>query len=109
MEYPSSRLRISTPCVTTSSIKGSTFILTEIEMDKENEHNYNNRLKEGVSSVYFNNLKSTINYKKDKNFFEFYYLDKLENPNFIYEGKLNFKPFFSSLRGNTNKINFSIC
>ena len=81
--------------------------INPLRLKIENEHNYNNRLKEGVSSVYFNNLKSTINYKKDKNFFEFYYLDKLENPNFIYEGKLNFKPFFSSLRGNTNKINFS--
>ena len=53
--------------------------INPLDLKIENEHNYNNLLKEGVSSVYFNNSKSNINYKKDKNFFEFYYLDKLEN------------------------------
>ena len=92
--------------------KDKKILYTKLSIDPfrlkvENEHKYSNELKEGISRIYFNKLKSTFNYKKGKNFFEFNYLDKLESPNFIYEGKLNFKPFFSSLRGNTNKINFS--
>ena len=39
--------------------------------------------------------------------FEFKFFDKLQNSEFSYTGKFNFKPFYSNITGNTNKINFS--
>ena len=73
----------------------------------QNEHNYNNEIKIGVSQFYYNNLKSIASYKGNKNFFEFNYSDKSEKPNFKYEGKINLKPFFSTFKGNINKLNLS--
>ena len=41
------------------------------------------------------------------NFFEFNFVDKLENPNFSYIGIFNLNPFYSSLNGKTQKIDLT--
>ena len=51
--------------------------------------------------------KSILNYKTNKNFFEFNYFDELDKKKFLYNGKLNFKPFYSTFEGDTEEINIS--
>jgi hypothetical protein len=41
----------------------------------------------------------------DKNIFIFNLFDNLENSNFLYEGEINFNPFYSKLTGTIKKIN----
>jgi hypothetical protein len=41
----------------------------------------------------------------NKNFFKFTYSEELLEPNFIYNGNINFKPFFSEFSGNLKEIN----
>ena len=55
----------------------------------------------------FNKDKSLINYKTNKNLFEFNYFNELENKKFLYKGKFNFNPFYSSIEGDTEEINLS--
>jgi hypothetical protein len=52
-------------------------------------------------------LKSVAEYKANKNYFEFKLLDKAQNSKFSYNGKLNFRPFYSTLDGSTSEINFT--
>ena len=63
----------------------------------ENIFNYKDDTKSGVATILFNKDKSFINYKTNKNFFEFNYLNELVGKKFLYKGKFNFKPFYSSL------------
>jgi len=78
-----------------------------INFQIENIFNYGNEINIGSATLLFNSDKSLINYKTNKNFFEFDYFNELENKKFLYEGKFNFKPFYSSLKGDTEEINFS--
>ncbi len=71
----------------------------ENELDKKNEN------KSGEARVIYNKSKSNISYIFNKNFFEFNFYDKLENSEFLYNGKFNLNPFFATLKGNTQKIN----
>jgi len=73
----------------------------------ENLFNYKDDIKSGSATILLNSDKSLINYKTNKNFLEFDYSNELENKKFFYKGKLNFKPFYSSLEGDTEEINFS--
>ena len=73
----------------------------------ENIFNYDQETKSGLANLFFNKKKSSVNYKINKNFFEFDYYDELEKKKFLYNGKLNFKPFFSTLDGDTEEINIS--
>ena len=73
----------------------------------ENIFNYDLETKSGLANLFFNKKKSSVNYKINKNFFEFDYYDELEKKKFLYNGKLNFKPFFSTLDGDTEEINIS--
>ena len=73
----------------------------------ENELDYNNTKKKGSTNFVFQRKKSRATYELNKNIFSFNYYDKLSDPNFIYEAKINLNPFFSNIRGNTNKINLS--
>jgi len=73
----------------------------------ENIFNYDEDSKSGLANLFFNKKKSLIDYKISKNFFEFNYYDELEKKKFFYNGKFNFKPFFSTLKGNTEEINIS--
>ena len=73
----------------------------------ENIFNYNNDAKSGSASLLFNKKKSMINYITNKNFFEFNYYDELDKQGFLFNGKFNFKPFYSTLDGNAEEINIS--
>ncbi len=73
----------------------------------ENMFDYNDGTKSGSATLHFNKKKSFLNYKSKKNFFEFNYYDELDEQKFLYKGKLNFKPFYSSLEGDTQEINIS--
>ena len=82
-------------------------LIKPFRLKVQNKHNYSFQTKKGVSQFYYNNLKSIASYNGNKNFFEFNYSDKSENPDFNYEGKINLKPFFSSFKGNIDKLNLS--
>ena len=73
----------------------------------ENIFNYDEDNKSGTANLFLNKKKSLVDYKIGKNFFEFNYYDELEKKNFLYNGKLNFKPFYSSLNGDVEEINIS--
>ena len=68
---------------------------------------YKHKIKKGIAEIIYNKLKSTISYKTNNNFFEFNFFDKIENPNFSYNGMINFNPFHSNFDGITNEINLS--
>ena len=87
-------------------------LLTKINLDFtklqiENIFYYKDDIKSGSAFLLFNKNKSVINYKTNKTFFEFNYSNELDNKKFLYNGKLNFKPFFSTLEGYTAEIDTS--
>ena len=73
----------------------------------KNIFNYENDVKLGSATFFFNSDKSLLNYKTNKKFFEFKYSNELENKKFLYKGKLNFNPFYSFLEGDAEEINAS--
>ncbi|MDC3167015.1 hypothetical protein OA950_01990 [Candidatus Pelagibacter sp.] len=73
----------------------------------ENIFNYKNNIKLGSATLLFNKDKSLINYKTNKNFFEFDYSNEIESKKFFYQGKFNFKPFYSSFEGDTQELSVS--
>ena len=66
-------------------------------------------MKKKIGKLQFviNKLKRIGEYQIEKNFFNFEVYDKLEQPNVIYKGKFNLKPFFANLEGNLNEINLN--
>ena len=92
--------------------KDETKLYTKLDLDFaklqiENILNYKDDIKSGAATILFNTDKSLINYKTNKNFFEFNYSNELESKKFLYNGKFNFKPFYSSLEGDAEEINVS--
>ena len=73
----------------------------------ENVFDYEDDIKLGSANLLFNKKKSIINYKTNKNFFEFSYFDEFDKEKFLYNGRLNLKPFYSTFEGNTQEINIS--
>jgi hypothetical protein len=73
----------------------------------ENQFSYRGELKSGLSELNFLNSKSVIEYKIDKNKFEFKLFDKAQKSKFSYNGKLNFRPFHSYLMGSATAVDFS--
>jgi hypothetical protein len=73
----------------------------------ENQFSFGEKFNTGLSEFNFLNLKSVAEYKANKNYFEFKLLDKAQNSKFSYNGKLNFRPFYSTLDGSTSEINFT--
>ena len=78
-----------------------------LKLEIENIHKYDDDIKSGSTSLLFNKIKSLLTYKINKHFFEFNYYDELNNQKFLYNGKLNFNPFFSTLEGSAEEINVS--
>ena len=76
-----------------------------LRLQVENQYSYKNETKIGFANLSFNNFKSIIHYKKNKNLFKFDYFDKKEDQKFLYNGELFFKPFYSNLKGNTDELN----
>ena len=78
-----------------------------LKLQIENEFDYKNDIKKGFMNLTYNKNKSKATYELNKNFFIFSFFDKLTKPNFTYEGKINFQPFYSNFEGSSDKINLS--
>ena len=76
-----------------------------LKLKIENQFSYQNFEKKGSMKVLYNKRKSNVKYSFSKNLFKFSYFDKLLEPNFEYEGNINFKPFFSESSANLTEIN----
>ena len=82
----------------------SKFNLDFINLQIKNEHNYKDNIKIGSGNLIFNKLKSIFNYKLHQDLFEFYFF---ENSKFDYKIRVNFKPFYSNVSGDLDKLNLS--
>jgi len=78
-----------------------------IKLQIENIYEYKNDIKSGSATLFFNKIKSSTNYKINKNLFEFNYFDDSDKKKFLYNGKFNLKPFYSNLEGDTKELNVS--
>ena len=85
----------------------STINFNALKLKIENEFSFQDKIGIGSANLTINKSKSFFSYKTDKNFFNFNFVDKLENPNFSYIGMFNFNPFYSSLNGKTKKIDLT--
>ena len=83
------------------------FNMNFIKLQIENIYEYKNDIKSGSATLLFNKIKSSINYKINQNLFEFNYFDDSDKKKFLYNGKFNLKPFYSSLKGDAKEINVS--
>ena len=81
--------------------------LNLLKLQIENEIEYLEDSKNGLIHFIYNKNKSEASYKLNKNLFVFNYFEKLIDPKFNYEGKINFDPFYANLKGDTDKINLS--
>ena len=81
--------------------------LNLIKLKIKNELNFKDNLKTGKSDIIYNKTKSGLTYEIKKNFFKFDFFNKMEKPKFLYQGKFNFKPFFASIDGKTEKLNLN--
>ena len=81
--------------------------LNFLKLQLHNVYSYNNEIKNGKVNLISNKSKSIINYKINKKFLEFDYLDKFENPKFLYKGIFNLNPFYSTYKGKAKQLNIS--
>ena len=87
-------------------------IFTKINIDLfkfqiENEFEYENEKKSGLSNFLLKRKKSTATYKFDESNFTFTLFDKLIKQQFLYKGEINLNPFYSNLIGNSYKLDLS--
>ena len=82
-------------------------IIESLDLQIDNQFSYNEKVISGLSEFNYSNLKSIAEYKKNKNYFEFKLFDKAKKSKYSYNGKLNFKPFYSYLEGSTIELNFN--
>ncbi len=78
-----------------------------LKLQIENFYTYKDDIKLGLADIIFNKHQSSIKYSINQNLFEFIFFNKLDNPKFSYKGKFNFKPFYSSIKGDTKELNLS--
>jgi len=78
-----------------------------LNLQIKNQFLYREELKSGSSEFNFSNSKSFAEYKAGKNNFEFKLFNKAQKSKFSYNGKLNFRPFYSYLEGSASTIDFS--
>ncbi|MDC0326812.1 hypothetical protein OAL31_00660 [Candidatus Pelagibacter sp.] len=71
----------------------------------ENDLNYKNSKKEGLTNFSYNKNRSKVSYNYTKDLFEFHLSDKSIESKFNYKGTINFKPFFSESTGLFKEIN----
>ena len=93
-----------------SQDKNKIFSLINLNLMKlkiENELSFENDKKIGKSEVVLNKSKKILEYKIEKNSFNFNIFDKIDKPNFNYKGNINFKPFFANLDGYSDQINLN--
>jgi len=80
--------------------------IESLGLQLENQFSYSEKFTLSLSEFNYSNLKSVAEYKTNKNYFEFKLFDKAQKSKFLYNGKLNFKPFHSYLEGSTTELNF---
>ena len=78
-----------------------------MKLNIENELIFENDVKVGKSKFNLNKIKRLVDYKIEKNSFDFHIFDKIDQPNVTYKGKFNFKPFFANLEGSLDEINLN--
>ncbi len=81
--------------------------IESLRLEISNQTSYDDTNYLGFAEINLINSKSLFEYQLKDNSFEFKFFDKLQNPEFSYIGNLNFKPFYSKITGNTNKLNLS--
>ena len=81
--------------------------IESLRLKIDNQTSYADKNYLGLSEINLINTKSIFEYQLKNNLFEFKFFDKLQNPEFSYVGKFNFKPFYSNITGNTNKLDLS--
>ena len=74
--------------------------LNLMKLNIENELIFENDKKIGKSKFNLNKIKRLVDYKIEKNSFDFHIFDKIDQPDVTYKGKFNFKPFYANLEGN---------
>ena len=90
--------------------KNKIFSLININLMKlkiENELTLNNKKKTGKSKFIFNKLKQEAEYQIEDNNFKFRIFDKKDEPTINYSGDFNLKPFYATVEGDLDKINFN--
>ena len=75
-----------------------------LKLQIENEFIYDSNKKKGLINIVYNKNKSKGAYHLKENIFVFNYFDKLIEPDFTYEGRINLKPFFADFNGKTDKL-----
>nr|ABL97367.1 hypothetical protein ALOHA_HF1045G01.0036 [uncultured marine bacterium HF10_45G01] len=85
----------------------SSINLNLMKLKIQNQLTFKNEKKIGKSEFVSNKLRRIAEYQIEKNSFNFYIFDKIDQPDVIYKGKFNFKPFYANLEGNQNEINFN--
>ena len=60
---------------------------------------FENNKKIGKSKLNLNKIKRLVDYKIEKNSFDFHIFDKIDKPMFPIKAKFNFKPFYAIFRG----------
>ncbi|MDA9643656.1 AsmA family protein [Candidatus Pelagibacter sp.] len=78
-----------------------------LKLQIKNEFDYSNYPKKGLTNFIYKKNKSQGTYELNKNSFSFIYLDKPTEPNFFYQGDINFKPFYSIFSGNNMSLKMS--
>ena len=81
--------------------------LNYLKLQIDNEFESGNSKIKGLANIIYNKKKSIAAYEFNKDTFVFNYYDKLSDPNFVYEGKVNFNPFFAGLNGKINDLDLS--
>ncbi len=75
-----------------------------LKLKIDNELNFSNDVKTGLANFILNKDKFNITYEINKNNLFFNLNDNLEVSKFLFEGELNFNPFYSELNGTTKEI-----
>jgi hypothetical protein len=78
-----------------------------LKLQIENQFEYIDDIKKGNTNLILNQKKSNLSYEVMNDSFSFDFFDKLKDPKFLYQGKLNFNPFYSNLKGVTEEINLT--
>ena len=81
--------------------------LNLIKLKIKNELNYKAKNITGKSEISFLKQKRIAEYNIEEEVFNFHLFDKIDDPNVTYIGNFNLKPFYASLKGELNKINFN--
>ena len=81
--------------------------IESLRLKVDNQIKYTDTNYSGLSEINLLNSKNLFEYQYKNNLFEFRFFDRVQDSEFSYKGKFNLKPFYSSIVGNTNKLNLT--